>query len=73
MNTPSAVNWVVIQNAIQGNLSQVTTNAGGLGIQPNGALFLSPANGLFSPGLPTTKPTVGSNQLWNNNGVVSIA
>ena len=73
LNTPSATNWIVLQNAIQGNLSLLTTNTGGLGIQPNGALFLAPSNGLFSPGLPTTEPASGSNQLWNNNGVVSVA
>jgi hypothetical protein len=73
LNTANAANWVVIQNATSGNLSQVTTNAGGLGIQPKGALYLSPSGGLFAPGLPTTKPATGSNQIWNNGGVLSIA
>ncbi len=73
MNTPGATNWPVIQNAVTGNLSLIATNAGGLGIQPKGALWLSPSSGLFAPGLPTTKPAAGSNQIWNNNGVLSIA
>jgi hypothetical protein len=72
-NIAGSVNWPVLQNATSGNLSQLSTNAGGLGIQPNGALWLSPSNGLFAAGLPTTKPAVGSKQLWNNGGVVSIA
>jgi len=73
LNTPNAANWVVIQNALTGNLSLVTTNAGGIGLQPKGALWLSPSSGLFAPGLPTTKPAAGSSQVWNNNGVLSIA
>jgi hypothetical protein len=73
LNIANATNWVVIQNATQGNLSLLSTNAGGLGIQPQGALWLSPSAGLFAPGLPTAKPAAGSNQVWNNNGVLSIA
>jgi hypothetical protein len=73
MNMAGAVNWPVLQNAASGNLSLLTTNAGGLGIQPKGALWLSPTSGLFAPNLPTTRPTVGSGQIWNNNGVVSVA
>jgi hypothetical protein len=73
MNMAGAVNWPVLQNATSGNLSLLTTNAGGLGIQPKGALWLSPTSGLFAPNLPTTRPTVGSGQIWNNNGVVSVA
>ena len=73
MNTPGAVNWPVLQNATAGNLSLIETNAGGLGIQPKGALWLSPSSGLFAPGLPTAKPASGSGQVWNNNGVLSIA
>jgi hypothetical protein len=73
MNIAGSTNWIVMQNATSGNLCQVSTNAGGIGIQPKGALYLSPSNGLFSVGLPTTKPTTGSNQIWNNNGVLSIA
>jgi hypothetical protein len=73
VNIPGSVNWPVVQNATSGNLSQISTNAGGLGIQPNGALWLSPTNGLFIQNLPTVKPTAGSKQIWNNGGVVSIA
>jgi hypothetical protein len=73
LNMPGATNWPELQNATSGNLSLLTTNAGGLGVQPKGALWLSPSNGLFAPGLPTVKPAAGSTQLWNNNGVVSIA
>ena len=73
INIPGANNWIVLQNAVTGNLSQMTTNAGGIGIQPKGALWLSPSNGLFAPGLPTSKPQSGSNQIWNNGGVLNIA
>jgi hypothetical protein len=73
MNIPGAVNWPIVQNATSGNLSQITTNGGGLGLQPVGALWLSPGTGLFANGLPTTKPTTGSKQIWNNGGVLSIA
>jgi hypothetical protein len=73
LNIPGATNWPELQNAANGNLSLLTTNAGGLGVQPRGALWLSPTNGLFAAGLPTIKPASGSSQLWNNNGVVSIA
>jgi hypothetical protein len=73
LNVAGAANWPELQNATSGNLSLLTTNAGGLELQPKGALWLSPSNGLFAPALPTVKPTVGSSQLWNNNGVVSIA
>ena len=73
LNIAGAVNWPVMQNATAGNLSLMTTNAGGLGIQPVGALWLSPGAGLFAQGLPTVKPQVGSRQVWNNNGVLSIA
>ncbi len=73
MNTPGATNWLVFQNATSGNLSLIETNVGGLGIQPKGALWLSPSSGLFVPGLPTVRPAAGSSQVWNNNGVLSIA
>ncbi len=73
MNTAGATNWPVFQNATAGNLSLIETNAGGLGIQPKGALWLSPTSGLFAPGLPTVKPASGSGQVWNNNGVLSVA
>jgi hypothetical protein len=73
MNTQGATNWPTLQNATTGNLSLISTNTGGLGLQPKGALWLSPATGLFAPGLPTVKPASGSNQIWNNNGVLSIA
>jgi hypothetical protein len=73
VNMPGSVNWPVVQNATSGNLSQISTNAGGLGVQPKGALWLSPGAGLFVQGLPTTKPSSGSNQLWNNNGFVAIS
>jgi hypothetical protein len=62
-----------MQNATSCNLCEIATNAGGLGIQPKGALWFSPATGLFIPGLPTTKPAAGSSQVWNNGGVLSIA
>ena len=73
LNTPNAANWIVMQNAIPGSLSLLGTNSGGLGVQPKGALWLTPNGGLFIPGLPTVKPTVGSGQVWNNSGVLSIA
>ena len=73
MNISGANSWIVMQNATTGNLSQITTNSGGIGIQPKGALWLSPSNGLFAPGLPTSKPQAGSNQIWNNGGVLNIA
>jgi hypothetical protein len=62
-----------MQNATSGNLSEITTNAGGIGIQPKGALWLSPGSGLFTSALPTTKPIAGSGQIWNNGGVLSVA
>ena len=73
LNVAAATNWIVMQNATAGNLSLLSTNAGGLGVQPKGALWLSPGGGLFAPGLPTTKPAVGSGQVWNNGGVLNIA
>ncbi len=73
VNTPGAVNWVVVQNATSANLSVIGTNTGGLGLQPRGALVLAPAGGVFMPGLPTAKPAAGSGQIWNNAGVLSIA
>jgi hypothetical protein len=73
LNVSGASNWVEIQNATAGNLSQITTNSGGISLQPKGALWLSPSTGLFLTGLPTTKPTSGSGQVWNNGGVLSIA
>ena len=73
LNIPGSTNWVVLQNATSGNLCQITTNNGGIGIQPKGALWLSPSTGLFAFGLPTTKPASGSSQIWNNGGVLNIA
>ncbi len=73
VNTPGAVNWVIMQNATSANLSLIGTNTGGLGLQPKGALVLSPSGGLFMPGLPTSKPASGSGQVWNNAGVISLA
>ncbi len=73
MNTQGAANWLVLSNALAGNLSLISTNAGGIGVQPKGALWLSPSSGLFVPGLPTVKPAAGSGQVWNNGGVLSIA
>jgi hypothetical protein len=73
LNTAGSTNWVVIQNAKGSNSSTISTNAGGLSMIPNGALSLSPTGGIFAPGLPTTKPSSGSSQIWNNNGVLSIA
>ena len=73
LNTSNAANWIVMQNATSGSLSLLGTNSGGLGIQPKGALWLTPNGGLFIPGLPTVKPAAGSGQVWNNGGVLSIA
>ena len=73
LNTPGATNWIVMQNATLGNLSLLGTNNGGLGIQPQGQLWLSPGNGLFAPNLPTSRPPAGSAQVWNNGGVLSVA
>lgn len=73
LNLPGATNWLQIQNAVGSNLCQIGTNTGGIGVQPNGALWLSPSSGLFAPNLPTTKPAAGSHQVWNNNGVLNIA
>lgn len=73
LNTAGATNWIIIQNAAPGNLSLLGTNAGGMGLQPKGALWLTPSGGVFMPGLPTTKPAAGSGQVWNNGGVLSIA
>jgi hypothetical protein len=72
-NMPGSVNWIVMQNATQGNLSMITTNAGGIAVQPKGQLYLSSGSGIFLPGLPTSRPQAGSAQIWNNGGVVSIA
>ena len=73
VNTPGAVNWVVVQNAVSANQSVIGTNTGGLGLQPKGALSLSPTGGIFMPGLTTVRPASGSGQIWNNAGVVSVA
>jgi len=73
INIPGSTGWPVLQNATAGNLSLMTTNVGGIGIEPKGSLWLSPGTGLYMSGLPTVKPTPGSGQIWNNNGVVSIA
>jgi hypothetical protein len=72
-NTAGSTNWIVFQNAAGSSASAITTNAGGLTINPKGALSLSPSGGMFIPGLPTSKPAAGSGQLWNNGGVLSIA
>jgi hypothetical protein len=73
LNIQNATNWVEIQNATSSNLCDIATNAGGISIAPKTQLWLSPSTGLFMPNLPRTKPQAGSNQIWNNNGVVSIA
>lgn len=73
LNVPGSTNWVQIQNATAGNLAEINTNAGGLTVHPKGALWLSPGTGLFIGSLPTTRPAAGSGQVWNNNGVLSIA
>jgi hypothetical protein len=73
LNVANATNWVVMQNAVGSNFSTISTNSGGLSLQPKGALSLSPTSGIFLYGLPTTKPATGSSQVWNNNGVLSIA
>jgi hypothetical protein len=73
ISTTNATNWVVIQNATAGNLSQITTNSGGVSLQPKGELLLAPSGGLFASNLPTTRPPAGSGQVWNNGGVLSIA
>ena len=33
-NIPGATEWIVMQNATSGNLCQIATNSGGIGIQP---------------------------------------
>ena len=73
LNSSNATNWPVLENATFGNPSVLTTNSGGLVISPAGSLRLAPIAGVFLPGLPTTKPAAGSGQVWNNNGVLSIA
>ena len=73
INVHGATNWPVLQNATSGNLSTLTTNTGGLLISPPGPLRLAPSGGVFISGLPTSKPSAGSGQVWNNNGVLSIA
>jgi len=73
LNIAGSTNWVVMENATGSNFSTISTNASGLSVAPKGGLLLSPTGGLFVPGLPTTKPTAGSSQIWNNNGVLSIA
>lgn len=73
LNQPGATSCIQIQNATSGNLCIINTNTGGMSVQPAGALWLSPQGGIYAPNLPTTRPAAGSHQLWNNNGVVSIA
>jgi hypothetical protein len=73
LTVPNAINSIQIQNAASGNLCIVNTNSGGMALQPKGSLWLSPQSGLFASGLPTTKPSPGSGQIWNNGGVLSIA
>jgi hypothetical protein len=73
LNTSGATNWPVLLNASSGNPSVMTTNAGGLTISPAGSLRFAPTSGIFMSGLPTTKPMAGSGQVWNNNGVLSVA
>jgi hypothetical protein len=73
INTNNATNWPVLQNATSGNPSVMTTSSGGLTVSPAGSLRLAPTAGIFMSGLPTTKPSAGSGQVWNNNGVLSIA
>jgi hypothetical protein len=72
-NTSGSTNWIVFNNAAGSNPSIISTNASGLTISPRGALTLSPTGGVFVQGLPNTKPPAGSGELWNNNGVLSIA
>jgi hypothetical protein len=73
LNIQNATNWVEIQNATSSNLCDITTNSGGISIAPKTQLWLAPSSGLFMPNLPKTRPQAGSNEIWNNNGVVSIA
>jgi hypothetical protein len=73
LNIAGSTNWLVMQNAKGSNPCTIGTNAGGLSLVPSGSLVLSPTGGIFAPGLPTTKPATGSSQIWNNNGVLSIA
>lgn len=73
INSPGATSWIVVQNATGSNMSAITTNTGGLVLEPKGALMLWPGGGLFLQGLPTSKPASGSGQVWNNGGVLSIA
>lgn len=72
-NIDGAVCWPVMQNATSGNLCSLSTNAGGLSVGAVGSLWLSPGAGLFASGLPTTRPAVGSKQVWNNAGTLCIA
>jgi hypothetical protein len=72
-NTAGSTNWIVFGNAAGGNPSFITTNTSGLIINPRGALTLAPSGGVFMPGLPTIRPPAGSGQVWNNNGILSIA
>ena len=73
VNVPGSTGYVTIQNATGSNACTLSTNAGGLAVQPRGTLTCATAAGIFMPGLPTSKPAPGSNQLWNNSGVLSIA
>jgi hypothetical protein len=73
MNISGSTNWPVLQNATSGNLCLLTTNAGGMSVQPKSSLWLAPGAGLFASGLPTTKPASGSGQIWNNNGALFVA
>lgn len=73
LNMPGSTSWVQIQNATSGNLAEINTNTGGLSLHPKGALWLSPGTGLYVANLPTNRPAAGSGQVWNNNGVLSIA
>jgi hypothetical protein len=75
ISVTSGSSKVTFTNAAPGNLVQIGTNADGITMNPVGSLYLSPQNGkIFVIGtLPTTRPTPGSNQLWNNGGVLSIA
>lgn len=73
LNMNGATNWVQIQNSTGNNLCLINTNNSGLALSPHGPLWLSPGAGLFVSGIPLSRPTVGSGQIWNNNGILSVA
>jgi hypothetical protein len=87
INVASSLNYVTIQNAASGNLSVISTNAGGLSIQSGATIYLAPTTQLwlgsgsgtgavYSATIAgvTTNPGGGvSNKIWNNNGVLALS